>query len=118
MKSELSTKRVELGLSESKFLQVINFLTSKKKLYNIEGNLIHAKIVDQSRIQLLKYLSKNKEGTTVADFRDLIKGNRKICILMLNIYDSERILVRDGDVRTITEKGEIYLRNYERSNIS
>jgi selenocysteine-specific elongation factor len=54
---------------------------------------------------LLEYLVEHKEGCTVADFRDLIGGNRKICLLLLNLFDSEGITVRKGDYRHITEKG-------------
>jgi hypothetical protein len=41
----------------------------------------------------------------VAGFRDLVSGNRKICLLLYTLFDGEGITERRGDVRVITEKG-------------
>jgi hypothetical protein len=51
-------------------------------------------------------LKGHSDGITVAGFRDLIGGNRKICLLMLNLFDTEGVTYRDGDFRKITEQGE------------
>ena len=71
----------------------------------IDGNYIYALIIDRSRRKLLQTLAKREEGITVAEFRDLVSGNRKICLLLLGVYDAEGIIKRSGDRRMITEKG-------------
>jgi hypothetical protein len=46
---------------------------------------------------------------TVAQFRDLVSGNRKLCLLLFAIFDREGMTQRAGDVRVITEKGKAAL---------
>jgi selenocysteine-specific elongation factor len=93
------------GIDERKMNQILSMLVAEGKLYRVEENYLHSSIVNESRNRLLNFLSNKTEGITVAGFRDLIKGNRKICLLMLNLFDSEGITYRDGDFRKITELG-------------
>ena len=65
------------------------------------------------RKKLLNFLRGHSNGITVAGFRDLIEENRKICLLILNLFDSERVTYRDGDFRKITEHGEKMLEENE-----
>jgi selenocysteine-specific elongation factor len=94
------------GINEKKLKQILKLLTLQKKLYRIDESYLHFSIVDDCKNKLLIYLSSHSEGVTVAKFRDLINGNRKICLLMLNLFDDEGITFRDGDLRKITEKGK------------
>jgi selenocysteine-specific elongation factor len=87
------------------FKQILNYLVKNKKAYYIENTWLHASIVDPIRKTLLKALKQQKSGLTVAQFRDLIGGNRKICLLLYALFDREGITRREGDVRCITEKG-------------
>ncbi len=114
--SELIAKSEKKGIGENKLKQILRLLVNRKQIYNIDGNFIHSKIVDRYRLELLNYLSKNPEkGVRVADFRDLISGNRKICLLLLSRYDKEGITVRKGDYRYITRKGFEFLEKNEQS---
>lgn len=99
------------GISETKLKQILRLLSNKNKVYNIDGNFIWAELVDKCRKKLLEHLAHTKQGITVAEFRDLVDGNRKICLLLLAQYDTEGITVRKGDYRYITEKGRNKLRN-------
>lgn len=103
--SELIPKANSFGISENKLHQILTFLTRQKKIYCVEDHFIHTDIVRSSREVLINYLKEHPEGITVAQFRDLVNGNRKICLLLLAIYDRENIIYRDGDLRFITEKG-------------
>jgi hypothetical protein len=38
----------------------------------------------------------------VSDFRDLVVGNRKICLLLLARFDEERLTYRTGDLRFLS----------------
>ncbi len=103
--SELIPDALNKGISELKLKQILQLLVFKNKAYNLDGNFIHADIVDNSRRTLLQYLTEHEEGASVATFRDLIDGNRKICLLLINKFDREGITVRKGDYRTITQRG-------------
>jgi len=101
----LDAKR-QAGINENELKQILYYLLKQQKIYEIEENFIHGDIVDQSRDSLLKALMEKEEGLRVADFRDLIGGNRKICLLLLGQYDREGIIERKGDFRVLTEKGK------------
>ncbi len=107
--SELIKATTSTGLNEKTLMQILKHLVSKGDVYYVEGSYFHAAIVDECRKKLLRELAFSKEGITVAQFRDLVKGNRKICLLLLAIYDNEGVTLRKGDVRAITEKGRSVL---------
>ncbi len=98
------------GISGVKIKQILSLLISNRILVVVEGSVIYSGIVDDCRIKLLRHLNENRKGITVAEFRDLTGGNRKICLLLLNYFDGEGITIRDGDYRNLTEKGKIQCR--------
>jgi len=104
-------------IPEKKLRQILNLLISTNTIFNIDSNFIWADTVNKCRIALLNYVIKHKEGITVANFRDLVKGNRKICLLLLSQYDSEGIVVRNGDYRQITNKGKAVHQDCNRSEM-
>lgn len=113
--SELQPAAKQRGIDEKLLYQILKLLVYRDKAYRIEDNYIHADIINNSRIKLLEALLEKKEGFTVADFRDLVDGNRKICLLMLARFDGEGITLRKGDYRIITEKGKQFLKSAQGS---
>jgi len=109
--SEMSRKAKYQNINEKVLKQLLTYLVRKKKAYYIEESYIYYKVVDENRLKLLQYLNEHPEGITVSIYRDLINGNRKICLLLLAIFDIEGIVRRDGDYRFITEKGKQILEN-------
>lgn len=103
--SELLPYAEKKRIDEKLLFQILKLLIYRKKAYRIEDNYVSAEIVDQCRKALLEHLIENKEGITVAGFRDLVDGNRKICLLLLSRFDGEGVTIRKGDYRYITEKG-------------
>ncbi len=103
--SDLCSIAEKKGYNDKKIKQIIGLLINKGKLCNIDGNFIHSSVINGAREKLLKYLNDNPQGIKISEFRDLIEGNRKICLLMLTQFDSEGITIRKGDYRVITEKG-------------
>ncbi len=93
------------GIDGDRLQHLLRFLASAKVLVAVEGTFLHASIVDKCRSLLLAGLASRPDGLTVAQFRDLVQGNRKICLLLYTLFDSEGITVRRGDVRVLTEKG-------------
>lgn len=103
--SELNDAAGKRKISESMLNQILFLLVSQNKIYNIDGNFLHRSIVEESREKLVKYLSENEEGITVAEFRDLIDANRKLCLLLFSQFEKEGIMFRAGDVRILTDSG-------------
>ena len=103
--SELMKTAASEGIEESRVRQILRYLTAERKVYVEDGAYLHASVVDPCRKKLLTALAENPAGMTVAQFRDLVGGNRKICLLMYALFDREGITRREGDVRVITEKG-------------
>jgi selenocysteine-specific elongation factor len=101
--SQLRNEAEKRKLSERELKQVLYKLTSTGHVYRIMDDYIHADIVDNCREKLKKELSNRKNGITVAEFRDLVGGNRKICLLLLARYDSEMLTQRVGDVRVLKQ---------------
>jgi selenocysteine-specific elongation factor len=104
--SELSDASNKKKISDTMLKQMLLLLVSREKIYNIEGNYLHRIIVDEGREKLLKYLIENEKGITVADFRDLIDANRKLCLLLFAQYEKEGLVLRVDDVRVLTESGK------------
>ncbi|MBN1673777.1 MAG: selenocysteine-specific translation elongation factor [Kiritimatiellae bacterium] len=107
--SDLKRAAKNRRMDERQLMHVLRYLVAQGKAYFVDGHYLHASIVDECRDRLLRALAKRTEGMTVADFRDLVRGNRKICLLLLAIYDAEGITERDGDLRTLTNKGRARL---------
>jgi len=105
--AELLSFAEQQGIDERMLKQIVRYLVEHKKAYAIEGNYLHASIVDSCRTKLLQALKDTPEGITVAGFRDLVHGNRKICLLLLAIYEKEDIVERQENVRVLTKKGKV-----------
>jgi selenocysteine-specific elongation factor len=101
--SQISNEAEKRNLSPKELKQVLYKLIATGQVYRVNDDYIHADIVDQCREKLKKELSLRKNGITVAEFRDLVGGNRKICLLLLAQYDSEMLTQRVGDVRVLKQ---------------
>ncbi|MCP4178593.1 MAG: selenocysteine-specific translation elongation factor [bacterium] len=98
---QLEEKCSDKKISLTELKQILAHLCSTKKIYRIEDTYIHSEIVDKCRDILINYLKTNTEGITVAGFRDIINGNRKICLLLLAIFDREKTTLRKDDFRIL-----------------
>jgi len=103
--AELTNAAREHELEKQQLDEILRYLVKKGKAYFYEGDYIHASIVDKCRDIVLQALAEGTEGVTIAQFRDLVGGNRRICLALIGIYDSEGITRRKGDIRILTEKG-------------
>ncbi len=103
------------GMDEREFRNVLRYLVDQGRLHAIEGTYVHEEVTAPVRKRLLEALHDKPEGLTVAQFRDLIGGNRKICLLFYSLFDREEITVREGDVRRITSDGRKLLEEWRKS---
>jgi hypothetical protein len=110
--SELSDVTAAAGIDRKKLDQILRYLSNRGVIYATEGSYLHAEIVDPIRRRLLEALAGREQGMTVAGFRDLISGNRKLCLALYALFDSEGLTERAGDVRIITERGRAWLETF------
>jgi len=87
------------GMSEKELKQVLHHLTVTGIVYRAQDDVIHRTVVEACREKLIAHLTGNKQGMTVAQFRDLVGGNRKSSLLLLAIFDQEKLTRRAGDLR-------------------
>lgn len=87
------------GIGEKELNTILYHLTRTGKVLRVENEYLHHSIVDACRRRLIERLGQVPEGLKVSDFRDLVGGNRKICLLLLAQFDAEGTTVREGDVR-------------------
>ena len=101
--SELVPAAQKQGIIEEDLKKILKYLAANKTVYFIEDSYVHATIVDPVREKLATALKNNPSGMTVAQFRDLIGGNRKICLLLYALFDKEGTTKRQGDVRVLAK---------------
>ncbi|MCP4680572.1 MAG: selenocysteine-specific translation elongation factor [Deltaproteobacteria bacterium] len=104
--SDLVIEAGREGIEEQEVMQILRHLVESGKAHFVDREYLHASHVDRCRKTLLQALIKEPKGISVATFRDLVSGNRKICLLLFSIFDAEGIISRVGDVRMLTKKGE------------
>ena len=107
---EIEVHAKKNGIEQKELNHILRYLTGQKKIFRVESDYIHAHVVNPIRIQLLHALQNKSNGMTVAEFRNMISDNRKICLCLFNLFDSEGITERVGDCRCITLKGQEYLK--------
>jgi selenocysteine-specific elongation factor len=112
LQSDLHDCAVRSGISQQELTGILKYLVSNKKAYLTEGTWLSAEVVDAIRITLLQKLAVTPDGLTVAQFRDCIGANRKLCLLLYGLFDTEGVTTRVGDVRVITEKGMQFLKEH------
>ena len=94
----------KVGLDEELTKKIVIFLMKDGWLTRFEEVYLISDHIQTVRKTMLSYLLENN-GLTVASFRDLIEGNRKMCLACFSIFEKERIVTREGDDRVLTQKG-------------
>ncbi len=107
MNNIISECKIQQNIDTPELSQILKHLTGLKTISRVEDSYIHSNIVNRCREAIKTYLKKNKGGITVAQFRDLVRGNRKICLMLLSIYDREKTTIRDGDLRNLYDKKRV-----------
>jgi selenocysteine-specific elongation factor len=107
--SEMLDLARSTGMTEIELRRILRHLVGRGEVCFIDDNYVCTKVVEAARRTLLAALQNKPEGLTVADFRNLTNGNRKICLLLLGHFDDEGVTRRNGDLRLITPKGRAYL---------
>lgn len=105
--SHLKEFAAKHDIDDRRLGQILRYLVDTGRACQVEGSYLSANVVVPVRLKLLARLDRmGDDGLTVAGFRDLVSGNRKMCLLLYALFDNEGITERRGDVRVITEKGK------------
>lgn len=100
----LIDEMAKYNIDEETVNKMVIFLQKSGWLTRLEDFFIITETIDSARNILLKYLLEH-ERSTVAEFRDLIDGNRKFCLQCFALYEKDGLVLREGDDRILTEKG-------------
>ncbi|MHC4405158.1 MAG: SelB domain-containing protein, partial [Planctomycetota bacterium] len=103
--SELAKDAGQQGIDEETLDQILRSLVERKEIFFSDAIYVPASVVASCRERLLRTLAERVEGMTVAEFRDLVSGNRKACLALLSLFDAEGVTRRVGDRRVLTRKG-------------
>jgi hypothetical protein len=89
------------GFDDKKLKSILRYLTDKGVLCKVEGSYLFKAQIDVCRTKLLNALRAKPEGLTVAEFRDVVEGNRKICLMLFALFEQEGTVRRVGDLRVL-----------------
>ncbi len=103
---ELKELEKKLNINEKQFKQIIAQLIKDKIIFSSEKAYLHIETVNKTRTALIESLLTSENGITVAEFRDLINGNRKICLALLTIFDNEGTTIRKDNYRFLSQKAK------------
>jgi len=92
------------GIHDQELKKILEFLSDRGDLVKVGDTHLDGGLVAEVRNRLLVWADTLDDGFRVSDFRDLISGNRKICLLLLEIFDQEELLVREGDLRKLAKR--------------
>ncbi len=91
-------------MSDKELVQVLLHLAATGAICRMGDEVIDRPVVDACRAKLVAHLEKSGEGISVAGFRDLTGGNRKSSLLLLALFDNEKLTRREGDLRFLAKK--------------
>ncbi|MDO9578614.1 MAG: SelB C-terminal domain-containing protein, partial [Candidatus Cloacimonadales bacterium] len=91
-------------LNEKRLQQFLKFLLDSDKIIFIQKKYLHAGVIEKAKEMVIDFIEKNGEGITVAQFRDMIAGNRSSALLILDLMDNSGITLRKGNNRFLTKK--------------
>lgn len=97
----LKSEAARRNLSERELKHVLFHLCARGTLVRIQEHVLHRNVVDRCRTRLIEALTADPAGLTISQFRDLVGGNRKICLLLMAQFDGEGLTHRIGDVRVL-----------------
>ena len=108
--ADLASEASRAGIDQPTLDQILRHLAERKEVVFADGLYIDGSLVASCREKLLRTLADDdrgigEQGITVAEFRDLIAGNRKVCLALLSIFDAEGVTRRTGDRRVLTSSG-------------
>ncbi|MFC1642522.1 selenocysteine-specific translation elongation factor [Myxococcota bacterium] len=113
LESELAAR---FQLSAREFKAIVRRLVEEGELVPADDAYLASDVVADCRRRLLERLASGS-GLSVAQFRDLIDGNRRVCLMLLGLFDREGLTTRRGDQRFITDRGRAALVTLQKAEV-
>lgn len=100
---DLEWEAKQQGIDQRTFNYIVKYLTELNRIVRIGAICYYGKTLNDARTKLIDHLNTNTSGITVATFRDMLGVNRKITLQLFEIFEGEKIVYRDGDVRKLRQ---------------
>ena len=114
--SEIEEKAINNKIPKNKIKIYLTYLASIEKIKFFQNDFIHLSIFNKYRLKLLQQISDNEEiGLEINEFKELIGGTKRFRALLVDILESEKMIIiqRGAGVETtkflITSLGKKYL---------
>lgn len=98
---DLEWEAKQQNIDQRTFKYIIKYLNELNRIVRNGSFCYYGKTLNDARTKLIEYLKTNKDGITVAGYRDMLGVNRKITLQLFEIFEGEKIVFRDGDVRKL-----------------
>ncbi len=93
----------ELPIDKQRLRGLVQSLIESGELVQVPGGLVFSvKAIERARQALLDHLA-GTDGLTVGEFNKLVSTSRKFGIPLLQYFEQQKLLSRDGDVRRLVK---------------
>ena len=102
--NDFSSMKIQFSEStENDLKMLLSFLELKGKIRKIDHYFFHTEFLKKVEQILINYLEQHtKEGISLAQYRDLIHGNRRNAMILLDFFEHEKIVYNLNNVRFLT----------------
>lgn len=94
-----------LGLNKDRLRHVVDYLLEEKLALLAPGGIFLSPLQVEGAREKVRGFLNAQPGITVSEFNALLGTTRKYGIPLLQLFEAEGMLVRDGDVRKLKAKG-------------
>lgn len=91
--ADIEQKALEFNITRDSLKMYLYYLLKNRKIYHLDNEYIHFSIVDKIRKVLLQELINKPDGITIGEFRQLTDATKRICPVLLGIYEGENLII-------------------------
>ncbi len=94
------------GIKDPEVKQALRYLVEGGRAFAVDGDYLPLKTVNKGRRAVVDFLTRTPEGISLGQLRDLTDGTRRSAMLLFQIFETEGIVKRVGDLRVLSKKGK------------
>nr|WP_300002115.1 selenocysteine-specific translation elongation factor [Tissierella sp.] len=91
----------ELDIKKDEFDEVFNYLVNIEEIIRLNEEIYLSKEDTENSLERVKAFIQEEGSISIAEFRDLLKSNRKVSLLLLEYADQMKVTLRDEDKRVL-----------------